>query len=56
MFQEIERQFMRSARPLYGHLVNLFDMDSKYADVISIGDAVGYLERVGAAAVAGVGV
>jgi 2-aminoadipate transaminase len=25
MFQEIERQFMRSARPLYGHLVNLFE-------------------------------
>jgi maleamate amidohydrolase len=38
------------------HLVNLFDMNAKYADVISIGDAVGYLERVGAAAVAGVGV
>ena len=38
------------------HLVNLFDMDAKYADVVSIGDAVGYLERVGAVAVAGVGV
>ena len=25
MFQQIERQFMRSARPLYGHLVNLFE-------------------------------
>src|SRR5688500_13981276 len=25
MFQEIERQFVRSARPLYGHLVNLFE-------------------------------
>ena len=25
MFQEIERQFMRSARPLYGHLVNLVE-------------------------------
>src|SRR6476660_57181 len=24
MFHQIERQFMRSARPLYGHLVNLF--------------------------------
>ena len=25
MFHQIERQFMRSARPLYGHLVNLFE-------------------------------
>src|SRR4029078_654608 len=25
MFQQIERQFMGSARPLYGHLVNLFE-------------------------------
>ena len=25
MFQQIERQFMRTARPLYGHLVNLFE-------------------------------
>ena len=25
MFQHIERQFMRTARPLYGHLVNLFE-------------------------------
>src|SRR5919206_4401130 len=25
MFQHIERQFMRSARPLYGHLVTLFE-------------------------------
>src|SRR5688572_2052928 len=25
MFQEIERQFVRSARPLYGHLVSLFE-------------------------------
>ena len=25
MFQLIERQFMRTARPLYGHLVNLFE-------------------------------
>src|SRR4051812_17752909 len=25
MFQQIERQFMRNARPLYGHLVNLFE-------------------------------
>jgi 2-aminoadipate transaminase len=25
MFQQIERQFMRGARPLYGHLVNLFE-------------------------------
>src|SRR4026208_1278652 len=25
MFRQIERQFMRTARPLYGHLVNLFE-------------------------------
>ena len=25
MFQQIERQFVRGARPLYGHLVSLFE-------------------------------
>jgi len=27
------------------HALNLFDMDQKYADVISLADAVAYLER-----------
>src|SRR5262249_26153862 len=33
------------ARHQATHALNLFDMDQKYADVISLADAVAYLER-----------
>ena len=29
------------------HAINLFDMDQKYADVVSLGDALAYLDRIG---------
>lgn len=32
------------------HAINLFDMDQKYADVVSLADAVAYLERAAALA------
>jgi hypothetical protein len=31
------------------HYINLFDMHQKYADVISLSEAVDYFDRVGAA-------
>ncbi|MGH3088298.1 MAG: isochorismatase family protein, partial [Rubrobacteraceae bacterium] len=32
------------------HEANLFDIQAKYADVVSVEEALGYLERVGAVA------
>ncbi|MEE8472395.1 MAG: hypothetical protein V3S82_04425 [Dehalococcoidia bacterium] len=29
----------------FSHLVNLFDMDTKYADVITLGEAHGYVSQ-----------
>jgi maleamate amidohydrolase len=40
-------------RSYTSHLVNLFDMNAKYADVISSDEARAYLERVGTARLAG---
>lgn len=42
-------------RSKLSHIVNLFDIQSKYADVVSVTEAVSYLEGLKAEAVAGIG-